>query len=61
MLSDKQIREIIKKTKISTIPQAIDLFTKNDPQELREKLKISRLTVEKIENCKKILEGEPLI
>lgn len=61
MLSDKQIREIIKKTKISTIPQAIDLFTKNDPQELREKLKISRLTVEKIENCKKILEGKPLI
>ena len=61
MLSDKQIREIIKKTKISTIPQAIDLFTKNDPQELRETLKISRLTVEKIENCKKILEGKPLI
>lgn len=60
-LSDKQIREIIKKTKISTIPQAIELFTQNDPKELHEKLKISRLTVKKIENCKKILEGKTLI
>lgn len=60
-LSDKQIREIIKKTNISTIPQAIKLFTENDPQELYDKLKISRLTVERITRCKKVIEGEPLI
>ncbi|WP_292601390.1 ERCC4 domain-containing protein [Methanobrevibacter sp. UBA212] len=60
-LSDKQIREIIKKTKISTIPQAIDLFTKNNPQELHDTLNISRLTVKRIQDCKQVLEGNPLI
>ncbi|WP_296858396.1 ERCC4 domain-containing protein [uncultured Methanobrevibacter sp.] len=60
-LSDKQIREIIKKTKINTIPQAIQLFTENDSQELCDKLNINRLTVKKIEECKSVLNGEPLI
>lgn len=60
-LSDKQIREIIRKTNISTIPQAMQLFTENDAEELCNKLNISRLTVERIENCKHVLKGEPLI
>ena len=60
-LSDKQIREIIKKTGITTMPQAIALFTENDSKELHDKLKISRLTVERIENCKNVLLGKPII
>ena len=60
-LSDKQIREIIRKTKINTIPQAIQLFMENDSQELCDKLNISRLTVRKIEECQKVIKGEPLI
>lgn len=59
-LSDKQIRGIIKKTNINTIPQAIELFTKYDSQELCDKLNISRLTVERIEKCKHVLKGELL-
>ncbi len=60
-LSDKQAREIARKTKITTIPQAIQLFTKYSPQELHDKLNISRLTVERLENCKRIIEGETLL
>lgn len=60
-LSDKQIREIIKKTNISTIPQAIQLFTENDAEELSNKLNISRLTVNRIEKCQHVLQGKPLI
>ena len=60
-LSDKQIREIIKKTGITTIPQAIELFTSNDSEELCAKLNIARLTVSRIENCKNVLLGRALI
>jgi len=60
-LSDKQIREIVNKTKITTIPQAIELFTKYDPTELHAKLKIPRLTVKRIEACKSVIEGEVLL
>ena len=59
-LSDKQVREIVRKTGISTIPQAIALFTDNDAVELHDKLKISRLTVERIENCRNVLLGKPI-
>lgn len=60
-LSDKQIREIVNKTKITTIPQAIELFTKYAPEELHTKLKIPRLTVKRIEACKSVIEGEVLL
>lgn len=60
-LSDKQIREITRKTGITTMPQVISLFTENDSQELHDKLKISRLTVERIENCKRVLQGELIL
>lgn len=59
-LSDKQVREIVRKTGITTMPQTIALFTENDSQELHDKLNISRLTVERIENCKNILLGNPI-
>lgn len=57
-LSDKQIRDIVRKTGITTMPQAISLFTEHDSQELCDKLNISRLTVKRIENCKRVLQGE---
>lgn len=60
-LSDKQIREIIRKTNISTIPDVIRMFTKYTPEELCEKLNISRLTVKRLENCKNVIEGNSLI
>jgi len=60
-LSDKMIREIIRKTNITTIPQAIELFTEYDPEDLHDKLKIRGLTVKRIENCRNIIQGRLLI
>lgn len=60
-LSDKQIRQIIKKTRITTMPEAIDLFTKYSAEDLHKQLNIPRLTVKKINECKSIITGESLI
>ena len=60
-LSDKMIREIIRKTKITTMPQAIELFTEYNPEELHAKLNIRGLTVKRIENCRNVINGKRLI
>lgn len=60
-LSDKQVREIIRKTKITTMPQCINLFTEFTPIELHDKLNIPRLTIERLENCRRVLKGMPLL
>lgn len=60
VFSYAQAQEIVKKTAITTLPQLLTFFNK-DTEYIHKALSIPRVTVKKIDDFKKMLNGEILL
>lgn len=60
IFSQAEVKEIVKKTGITTLPQLLEFF-ENDSTEIQKALSINRVTVKKIDDFKKLLHGKPLL